>query len=155
MESMRGVITEVNKQFQDPDKTTFVCVLLSEFLPLYETERLIQELTSYNIDTHCLVVNGLLFPSKESQCQHCMVRYKMQQKYLGEIDELYGEDFNIVCVLFLEDFCHTDECGSELKRGLNHRSLAARCLSLPRRSEVSTSSNRKCFCTHFSCSRTH
>lgn len=34
----------------------------------------------------------------ESQCQHCMVRYKMQQKYLGEIDELYGEDFNIVYV---------------------------------------------------------
>lgn len=22
----------------------------------------------------------------------------MQQKYLGEIDELYGEDFNVVCV---------------------------------------------------------
>lgn len=89
-------------------------MLLSEFLPLYETERLIQELTSYNIDSHALVVNGLLFPSKgkyrprtillfgltditaDSQCKHCMVRYKMQQKYLGEIDELYGEDFNIV-----------------------------------------------------------
>ncbi|KAL1957949.1 hypothetical protein VTO42DRAFT_5341 [Malbranchea cinnamomea] len=95
MENLRETIAEVNSQFKDPDLTTFVCVCIAEFLSLYETERMIQELASYQIDTHCIVVNQLLFPGKNSECEQCNARRKMQKKYLNEIEELY-EDFNVV-----------------------------------------------------------
>jgi arsenite-transporting ATPase len=95
MESLRETIGEVNAQFKDADLTTFVCVCIAEFLSLYETERMVQELASYHIDTHCIVVNQLLFPGKDSACEQCRARRKMQKKYLNEIEELY-EDFNVV-----------------------------------------------------------
>lgn len=103
MEDLRNTIGDVNKQFKNPDLTTFIPVLIPEFLSLYETERMIQELGSYEIDTHAMVVNQLLFPKKDNPCEQCNSRRKMQKKYLEQIDDLYGEDFNVVKMPLLVD----------------------------------------------------
>jgi arsenite-transporting ATPase len=95
MDSMKRRVEEINKQFRDPEKTTFVAVCIPEFLSMYETERLCIELAKQEIDIRNIVVNQVLFPDPSSPCKKCVARRKMQDKYLTQIKEIY-DDFHII-----------------------------------------------------------
>jgi len=122
LEETRAVINKVNLAFQDPELTTFVCVCIPEFLSIYETERLVQELSKFGIDCHNIVVNQVLFPEKDAEeleewlnnnkmllpkeaqeiCGKMMARKRMQDKYIGQCFDLYGDDFNVTLMPLLD-----------------------------------------------------
>jgi arsenite-transporting ATPase len=90
-------IEKIRKDFTDTNHTTFIAVCIPEFLSMYETERLIQELNKGKIDCHNIVINQVLFINKENdncECDMCKARFNMQSKYIRQIQELYGEEDN-------------------------------------------------------------
>jgi arsenite-transporting ATPase len=96
LEKMKKLIEKVGQQFKNPDLTTFICVCIPEFLSLYETERLVQELNQFEIDTQNIIINQVLYPENE-HCRLCAARAKMQSKYIEQIYDLY-EDFHVLCL---------------------------------------------------------
>lgn len=99
---LKSVVEEVNRQFKDPDLTTFVCVCIPEFLSLYETERLVQELARFEIDSRNIVINQIIFPEEVGTSRLLRARVKMQQKYLDQFYDLY-EDFHIIKMPLLDE----------------------------------------------------
>ena len=102
LEALKRIVEEVNAQFKDPELTTFVCVCIPEFLSLYETERLVQELARFEIDCRNVVINQIIFPEEVGSSKLLRARVRMQQKYLQQFYDLY-EDFHIVKMPLLEE----------------------------------------------------
>lgn len=99
---LQRVVEEVNLQFRNPELTTFVAVCIPEFLSLYETERLVQELARFEMDCQNIVINQVIFTDEVGESRLLAARARMQGKYLAQFYDLY-EDFHIVRMPLLEE----------------------------------------------------
>jgi arsenite-transporting ATPase len=90
MQRLQRLLTNAAQRLTNPMECTFVCVLIPEFSPLCETERLIQFLDDQHIESHILVVNQIMGRPTE-ECRICQQRYQVHQKYLAVIHDLYTE----------------------------------------------------------------
>lgn len=104
LESAKAGLMEVTAILNDQERTTFVCVAIAEFLSVYETERLVQELCTMNINVRNVLVNQLMQPDEKDISGILRTRSQMQKKYLNQIDELYPrEDFHITYMPLLPE----------------------------------------------------
>jgi arsenite-transporting ATPase len=122
LEQLKGLIDQVHNHITDPQKTTNVCVCIPVCLSIYETERLVQELSKSEIDTHNVVVNQVLFPDQDAEdlvewykdakttlpdkaqtlIGKTIARKRMQDRYIQQIFELY-EDFHVTLMPLLDN----------------------------------------------------
>ncbi|CAM0952510.1 unnamed protein product [Alopecurus aequalis] len=101
------------------DLTTFVCVCIPEFLSLYETERLVQELAKFEIDAHNIIINQVIFDEEAVESKLLKARIKMQQKYVDQFNMLY-DDFNITKLPLLPE----EVCGVQALQNFSKHFLA-------------------------------
>ena len=91
---LKNSIVNARDELKDPSKTSFVIVMISEAMALYETERLLSSLYQYEIPVSNIIVNQL-FP-ENIDCKFCQSRRNMQIKNLKEIKYIYEDDFNLL-----------------------------------------------------------
>lgn len=91
---LKNSIVNARDELKDPSKTSFVIVMISEAMALYETERLLSGLYQYEIPFSNIIVNQI-FP-ESIDCKFCQSRRNMQLKNLKEIRYLYEDDFNLI-----------------------------------------------------------
>jgi arsenite-transporting ATPase len=95
-EHLKTSIEAAKSELENPERTTFVVVMISEEMAIYETERLLSALMEYNIPVSHIIVNQI-YPSIPD-CEFCKSRREFQMRHLGEIRELYEDEFDLIQV---------------------------------------------------------
>ena len=74
LNDMKSVIHKVSQRFKHANETTFVCVCIPEFLSVYETERLVQQLGKYGINVNSIVINQVVVFEKSSSRLYSLIK---------------------------------------------------------------------------------
>ncbi|MHA1425558.1 MAG: TRC40/GET3/ArsA family transport-energizing ATPase [Candidatus Helarchaeota archaeon] len=110
---MKEIVASANTELTDPNRTSFIIVMIPELMAIYETERLLSILTEYEIPVSNILINQVP-PSPDVDCNFCRRRYEMYLKNIGQIHSIY-EDFNLIEI----PLAPTEIRGIELLREFN------------------------------------
>lgn len=92
MEKLKETISASRGELSDPNRTSFVIVMIPEAMAVAETERLLQALYEFEIPSSHIIIN-MIVPDIPN-CSFCKSRKTMQTKYLAQIREIY-DDFTV------------------------------------------------------------
>ena len=106
---MSDNINLINQKLTNSEFTTFIPILIPEFLSVWETERLIQTLFKFNIDCKTIIINQVIKEDDNKICIFLQKRKQMQQKYIKTVYDLYKDEeddlleFDIIELPLLEN----------------------------------------------------
>ncbi|MHA1369397.1 MAG: ArsA family ATPase [Promethearchaeota archaeon] len=94
MKRLKSSIEMAKDELEDPRRTSFVIVMIAEEMAIYETERLLSSLITYNIPARHIIINQI-YPEIPN-CNFCKARHEFQIKHLKEIREIYEDEFDLI-----------------------------------------------------------
>lgn len=100
LEKMKETISSARLELSDPNRTSFVIVMIPEAMAVAETERLLQALYEFEIPSNNIIVN-MIYP-EQPDCTFCRARKKMQTQYLAQIRDIY-DDFTVTEIPLFND----------------------------------------------------
>ncbi|MFQ6066910.1 MAG: ArsA family ATPase [bacterium] len=83
----RREIMRIHKIFMDENETEFVVVTIAEFMGIYETKRLIQDLESLKMLSRFIIVNKIV---PENNCPFCQSKRSEELSYIDQIGQKFS-----------------------------------------------------------------
>ncbi len=96
LELMRDQVVRARKILTDSSQAEFIVVTIPTLMALWETERLITALRTYDMSVNQIYVNQI--SPQNPSCPYCSRRYENQKKALDRLLHLYRDEFEIVQV---------------------------------------------------------
>lgn len=104
LERLKNSILNAKEDLTDPEKNSFIVVMIPEEMAIAETGRLLNALVKYNIPVSNMIVNQL-YQDTTGLCDFCKARREMQQRNLSKIREIFGNKLgkNLIEVPLFKD----------------------------------------------------
>ena len=80
--SLKKTIKKIEDLLRDPNRCEFIAVTIPEDMAILETERLVNNLSKYEIKVRQLVINNVV---ESGGCEFCREKRKEQDRYISQI----------------------------------------------------------------------
>lgn len=104
LDELKARIERVRSMMRDPMYTDFRVVMVPEKMSALETQRMIEQLSRYEIPVKTVVINKVMEEVNED-CEFCQSRWKVQQENIEEANTMF-RDLDIQYVPLMTEDVH-------------------------------------------------